>query len=148
MLEHEHHYKTTVAEREQRIVSDEELADLRAMLSTQGVAPVTDSVKKYCAQKTGRKGEGLWSIMASFRVERKKIDKAQQKQKPKGKITGAPGEKGDADDNVEPNKLFTEDAAAEDNALKTMVDMGFNEADITKALEKHRLCLGKPCFYC
>ena len=71
LLQHETHYKTTVAEREQRVASDEELADLRAMLSTHGVAPVTDSVKKYCAQKTGRKAEGLWSVVASFRAEEK-----------------------------------------------------------------------------
>ena len=72
LQEHADHYTTNVAERELRIVSHEELADLRAMLSTQGVAPVPDSVKTYCAQKTGRKGEGRWSIMASFRVEKRR----------------------------------------------------------------------------
>ena len=142
LLEHETHYKTTVAEREQRVASDEELADLRAMLSTHGVAPVTDSVKKYCAQKTGRKAEGLWSFVASFRAEKKKTDKAQQKRQPKGRSTGARGEEGGADDDVEPKKLFNEDAVAEDMAAQTMVDMGFSEADITNALEPER-CIGQ-----
>ena len=72
MLEHETHYKTTVAQREQRAASDEELTDLRAMMLTHGVVPVTDSVKKYCAQKTGHKAEGLWSFVASFRAEKKR----------------------------------------------------------------------------
>ena len=72
LLEHDTHYKTTVAEREQRVASDEELAELRAMLSTHGVTPVTDIVKKYCTQKTGRKAEGLWSFVASFRAEKRR----------------------------------------------------------------------------
>ena len=85
VVEHEIHYKRIVADEKGRAASDEELADLRAMLSTHGVAPVTDSVKKYCAQKTGRKAEGLWSFVASFRVEKKKTEKAQKKGQRKGR---------------------------------------------------------------
>ena len=68
-------------------------------------APIIDSVKKYCAQKTGRKAEGLWGFVASFRAEEKKrTDKAQQKRESKCKSTGARGEEGVVDDDVEPNK--------------------------------------------
>ena len=70
LRQHEEHYKAIVVEKEKRIASDEELADLRAMLSTHGVAPLTDSVKKYCADKSGRKVGGLWSFVASFRAEK------------------------------------------------------------------------------
>ena len=70
LLAHEEHLTARLRAQEHRAPSDAELADLRSMLATEGVSPVSNSVTQYCAQKTGRKGAGLWSCVASFRAEK------------------------------------------------------------------------------
>ena len=52
--------------------SDADLADLRAMLSAQGVAQVSDSISKYSQELAGQKHAGLWSLVASFRAQMQK----------------------------------------------------------------------------
>ena len=44
LAEHEQHLRTTTQAKEAREPTDAELADLRAMLSAEGMAPVSDSV--------------------------------------------------------------------------------------------------------
>ena len=128
-----------------RVVSAAELADLRAMLATKGVAPVTDSVTNYCAQKTGRKAEGLWSFVASFRAEKKKPAKG--KKKTESKATNAlPGDHGEEmQGHIQPNKVEPD---SKDSAAQTMVEMGFAVGDITTALEQASFPFLKPCLCC
>ena len=41
------------------------------MLAINGVAPVSEGAAKYCSEKSGRKGVGLWAFVASLRAEKK-----------------------------------------------------------------------------
>ena len=66
----EEHLKQALQQEEHRDPSHAEVVDLRAMLAASGVKPVSDSVSAYCAQKSGRKSEGLWGVVASFRAEK------------------------------------------------------------------------------
>ena len=63
-------------------MSEEELKDLRAMLTAESVAPVSDSVTSYAQQKAGQKTAGLWTFVASLRAQKAKTGK---KDKAKGK---------------------------------------------------------------
>ena len=57
------------------MASNTELVDLCAMLTTTGVAPVSDSIASYAQQMAGQKTAGLWSFVASFRDEKRKTKK-------------------------------------------------------------------------
>ena len=122
MARHERHLQTSIFAKEGRHPTDAELADVRAMLSTAGVAPVSDSASRYCEQHSGRKTAGLWSFVASFRAEKKsKPDKGPHRSR---------GGK------AETRSASTAAPADEGHAAQTMIDMGFKEVDITRALEQ------------
>ena len=158
---HEEHFKQATRTAEQREPSDIELADLRAMLAVTGVAPVSDSVATYCAEKSGRKGVGLWSFVASFRAEKK--GKAKEREPKEG-----PSEVGDTSaarpcqSPAPPRALVATGASAEaptqsggdvatqrdiirseDFAAQAMQDMGFQADDIARALENASFSFGK-----
>jgi len=59
LAEHERHLQAQTLAQEGRDPTGAEIADLRAMLSAVGVAPVSDSVTRYCEQQSGRKAGGL-----------------------------------------------------------------------------------------
>ena len=69
MRAHEEHFRQATRALAQREPFDMEISDLQAMLAINGVAPVSDSVAAYCAEKSGRKGVGLWGFVAAFRAE-------------------------------------------------------------------------------
>ena len=134
VAQHEKHLQTTTFAKQGRYPTEAEVADLRRMLSTVGVAPVSDSASRHCAQQSSRKDAGLWSFVASFRAE--KPSKKPANSKP---ATGAaPGRGGDTTG-------FAAAAvpSAENEAAQTMVDMGFKEADITRALEQTSFNFGR-----
>ena len=134
MAQHEKHLQTTTFAKQGRYPTEAEVADLRRMLCTVGVAPVSDSASRHCAQQSGRKDAGLWSFVASFRAE--KPSKKPASSKP---ATGvAPGRGGDTTG-------FAAAAvpSAENEAAQAMVDMGFKEADITRALEQTSFNFGR-----
>ena len=114
------HFRATAMALESRPATDSELQDLRAMLEVRGVAPVSDSVKKWSEAKTGRRTEGLWGFVAPFRAEKKKKPpRSGQQERPEGS---------------EVNSQV--DAASEENAAELMRSLGFKVESITVALEQ------------
>ena len=71
-LEHlEQHMQTKF----KRHASEAERNDMRLMLGQRGVKPVSDSVKRWGEKQTTKKGGGgLWSIVSSFRADRRVKD--------------------------------------------------------------------------
>ncbi len=134
MAQHEQHLHATTFAKQGRNPTEAEVADLRRMLSTVGVAPVSDSASRYCAQQSGRKGAGLWSFVASFRAE--KPSKKGASSKP---AAGAASSRGGGAADFAPAAV----PSSEDDAAQTMVDMGFKEADITRALEQVSFNFGR-----
>ena len=138
---HEEHQTAGLQAQEHRVPSDAELADLRSMLATEGVAPVSDSVKQYCSQKTGRKEGGLWSFVASFRAE--KSLSAKGKRKASGaRAAAGPAKRPRANEQSAQSQLgssastsSTGAAVSDDSAAQSMREMGFAVKDITHALE-------------
>ena len=99
------------------------------MLSAVGVAPVSDSASRHCEQYSGRKAAGLWSFVTSFRAE-KKSKPAKGARRSLG-LHAAPGQ------DCGPTRPASTAASVDEiNAAQTMADMGFKEADITRALEQ------------
>ena len=48
---------------------------MRLMLEQRGVKPVSDSIKRWGEKQTAKKGGGgLWSIVSSFRADRRAKD--------------------------------------------------------------------------
>ena len=120
-----------------RLPTEEELMDLRAMLSTTGVAPVSDSIANYCAEHSGRKGAGIWSIVAAFRAQPKKASKrASRGSQPQASESGAQALPGIAKPQTQRHTDTHILAEAEDIIAQNMIGMGFKEGDITRALEK------------
>ena len=67
----QHHLMTT----EFRVASEVELKDIEIMLSQRGVKPVSDSVNAWGEKQTAKKGGGgLWSIVTSFRADKRVKD--------------------------------------------------------------------------
>ena len=62
---HEDYFKQTARAFQHRDPSDIEILDWRAMLTTKGAAPISDSVVSYCSEKSGRKTVGLWGCAAN-----------------------------------------------------------------------------------
>ena len=100
--------------------------------------PVSDSIARYSKERAGRKDAGLWSFVASFRVEK-------QKTKAPGPASAAPKRK----PRTVSSSIPKEDAAAaqasaevEVSARQSMVDMGFSSVDITAALERTDFAFG------
>ena len=135
LAEHEQHLRTTTLAKEGREPNDAELADLRAMLSAVGVAPISDSVSRYCEEQSGRKATGLWSIVASFRAQKPKKKNPGQALPARGK-SGSGGKTSSTQTGTQGPAASEAEAAAEASAAATMIDMGFNEVDITRALEQ------------
>ncbi len=136
LAEHEKHLEAVTWAKERRKPSDMECADLRAMLGAVGVAPISDSVVNHCAQQSGRKAAGLWSFVAAFRAEKNKKPKKRTPQKVVGHS--------DRENAATQYELTTGAvSAAEDSALQLMIDMGFKEEDITRALEKSGFVFGR-----
>ena len=141
---HEKHFKAMVAKEERREVSEAELVDLHAMLAARGVAPISDSIASYAQQKAGLKTAGLWSFVASFRAEKRQT-------KTPGSASAAPRSQQakasscsevEAPTSAEDLAVVQASAAAEETARQTMVDMGFDSADITTALERTDFAFG------
>ena len=141
---HEKHFKAMVAKEERREVSEAELVDLHAMLAAKGVAPISDSIASYAQQKAGLKTAGLWSFVASFRAEKRQT-------KTPGSASAAPRSQQakasscsevEAPTSAEDLAVVQASAAAEETARQTMVDMGFDSADITTALERTDFAFG------
>ena len=150
---HEDHFKQATRALEQREASDSEISDLRAMLAINGVAPVSDSVAKYCSEKSGRKGAGLWAFVASFRAEKKgKTKEREPKEGPSEAGDGpVPSEthgpkRSSAQVPTQPGEAVAtqpEDTRSEDSAAQTMQKMGFQADDIARALESASFSFGK-----
>ena len=134
LAEHEQHFRTATLAKEGHEPNGAELADLRAMLSAVGVAPISDSVSRYCEEQSGRKATGLWSIVASFRAQKPKKNPGKALQV-RGK-SGSGGKTLLTRTGTQGPAASEADAAAETSAAATMIDMGFKEVDITCALEK------------
>jgi len=129
---HQGHFTEAMDANEGREASKAELADLRTMLLTEGVAPVSPSIVNYSKEHAGQKNSGLWSFVASFRAQ-------QQKKKAPGSASAAPKQKPRQrpSSNPEDGAAETEASAmAEESARQSMVDMGFSLVDITMALER------------
>ena len=124
LAEHERHLQAQTLAQEGRDPTGAEIADLRAMLSAVGVAPVSDSVTRYCEQQSGRKAGGLWSFVASFRAEKKSAPAKGGRRRAGTKAADAV-------------------PADEDAAAQTMADMGFKQVDITRALEQTSFHFGR-----
>ena len=151
---HEKHLAARLQAQEHRAPSDAELADLRAMLATEGVAPVSDSVTQYCAQKTGRKGAGLWSFVASFRAEKSVGARGKRKASGAGAAAG-PAKRRRASEQSAQSQLgssasppSTGAAVSDDSAAQSMVEMGFSIEDITHALETSSFPAREHCCSC
>ena len=134
---HQTHFKAMEA-RNGRDASEAELADLRAMLCAEGVAPVSDSIASYSKEHAGQKNAGLWSFVASFRAEKRKT-------KAPGTASAAPkGSPGIGSSSTleEDAAVLQASAAAEESARQSMVGMGFSSVDITAALERSDFAFG------
>ena len=133
---HEQHLAAATFAKEGRRPSDAEAADLRAMLGAVGVAPISDSVTTHCAQQSGRKAAGPWSFVAAFRAEKKRA--------PKKGARHEPETNSDTQHLATQNDLTTGAVASSENsAAQTMIDMGFQEVDITRALEQTSFVFGR-----
>ena len=129
MAQHESHLQTTICAKEGRHPTEAELADLRAMLSAAGVAPVSDSASRHCQHQSGLNSAGLWSIVAAFHAEKPK----RKPGKPPRHSVGAKAE----------TRLASAAVPADENhAAQTMIEMGFKEVDITRALEQSQFNFG------
>ena len=129
VAQHEKNLQATTLAKEGRHPTNAEITDLRAMLSAVGVAPVSDSAARHCEHHSGRKGNGLWSFVASFRAEKKsKPAKGARRSVGPGAAWGQ--------DCGGTRPASTAASIDENNAAQTMADMGFKEADITRALEQ------------
>ena len=72
---HLKHLQHRLMTTESRVASEVELKDIEIMLSQQGVKPVSDSVNTWGEKQTAKKGGGgLWSIVTSFRADRRAKD--------------------------------------------------------------------------
>ena len=134
---HQTHFKAMEA-RNGRDASEAELADLRAMLCAEGVAPVSESIASYSKEHAGQKNAGLWSFVASFRAEKRKT-------KAPGTASAAPkGSPGIGSSCTleEDAAVLQASAAAEESARQSMVGMGFSSVDITTALERSGFAFG------
>jgi hypothetical protein len=67
---HQHHLRKFLGQCHQREATEEELADVERMLRCRGVMPVSDSVVRAGSSKR-EKGGGLWSIVTSFRADKR-----------------------------------------------------------------------------
>ena len=106
--------------------------DLCAMISGTGVVPVSDSITKYGADHSARNGAGIWSIVAAFRSQPKKASKRGSRGSQSKKESRAQALPGIAKSQTQ---LIAE-MEKQETIGQTMLDMGFNEDDITGALEK------------
>ena len=147
--EHGKHFARVTATKESREVSEEELKDLRAMLTAESVAPVSDSVTSYAQQKAGQKTAGPWTFVASLRAQKSKTEK---KDKAKGKTEKQKSARGKGSSSAaaeacapptEKPDAAEEQANLQESARQLMVDMGFSLADITMALEGMGFEFGK-----
>ena len=111
-------------EREGRDPSGAEIADVRVMLSAEGAAPVSDSAARFCGQQDGRKATGAWSFVASFRAEKKSRSPREARR------SAAP-------------QTAVAAPADQDAAAQTMIDMGFKEADVSRALQQTSFHFGR-----
>jgi hypothetical protein len=116
-LEHlEQHMQTKF----QRHASKDERDDIRLMLEQRGVKPVSDSVKRWGEkQTTKRGGGGLWSIVSSFRADRRVKDAGDLAVAKKGKKTA--------------NSNHADTAVGCTRAL--LQEHGYPDKDIEEALE-------------
>ena len=121
------HFKATVMALENHPASEPQLQDLTAMLDVRGVAPVSESVKKWSEMKTGRRTEGLWGFVASFRADKQR--KQPRSEKPKIQRKEASNTQ--------------EEATSQENAAELMMSLGFRVEDITVALEQTSMSFPK-----
>ena len=69
------HLDDTLQTNFNRRATDAERLDIRLMLDQRGVKPVSDSVKRWGEKQTAKKGGGgLWTIVSSFRADRRAKD--------------------------------------------------------------------------
>ena len=135
LAEHEEHLRASTLLKDGRLPSSAELADMRAMLRASGVASISESATAFCEQHSGRKALGLWSFVAAFRAQRKPRGGTGRKER--GQAGLGPGAASSG------GTLPPDGAVAEDAAAQTMIDMGFAEADITRALEETDFAFGR-----
>ena len=103
---HERHLEKTTRCKEGRPPDAHETADLRTMLSAEGVAPIPDKALAEFEAQSCAKSSGLWSIIASFRAQKKASGKEDRNKKPR-KLT-----------------------------VRALVDLGFRSSDATRAVEQ------------
>ena len=158
MRAREDQFKQATRALEQREASDSEISDLRAMLAISGVAPVPDSVVKYCSEKSGRKGVGLWAFVASFRAEKKgKTKERERKEGPSeagdGSVARQRGSKCfSAQGPTQPGETVAtqpEDTRSEDSAAQTMQEQKASNLMTSPARWRARRSRSarRSCFY-
>ena len=88
---HRAHLHASLLQKEAREPTEAEHQDLQTMLQQHGVAPVSDSVRRWGQDRVGRKaGGGLWTIISSFRADKSAKDLGDKKRKQLSKEKAAP----------------------------------------------------------
>jgi len=125
------HLMTTEA----RVASEVELQDIEIMLSQRGVKPVSDSVNAWGEKQTAKRGGGgLWTIVASFRADRRAKDA---------------GDKVISSSSKRPNKNKQPDIGiAFKSTTALLKEHGYPDGHIAEALEKCGPHLARCVEYC
>ena len=135
ILEHQIHLQAFVQQNQSREATQEELADVESMLRSRGVAPVSDSVLRIGSGQGARATSGgLWSIVASFRADKKAVPgRGADKTKKAGR-----GKRHDAG--------ITSKATAV--VMSILKEHGYKEEHMTQALALHGPDLSKCVEFC